>query len=137
VRRQQRGVIFLLLFPLVAFATNYVHWQGDYDKALQQAHQEHKPLLVLVVKDDTPLCNKIIQTTFMNQPYVDRINGEMIAVIVTYEGKLSYPIELYYTTHFPTLFWVDSSSETFLSPPLYERNISIEKMSLLLVLESV
>jgi hypothetical protein len=126
---QQRGVtVFLLLFPLFVYATNYVHWQGDYNKALQQAHQEHKPLLVLVVKDDTPLCNKIIQTTFMNQPYIDRINSEMIAVIVTYDGRLSYPIELYYTTHFPTLFWVDSANETFLYPPLYERNISAESL---------
>ncbi len=124
-------IILLLTLPIVAFS-NYVHWQGDYDKALYQAHQEHKALFVFLVKRETPLCREIIKRVFMNQPYVDRINSEMVAVIVTYEGELSYPIELYYTTHFPTLFWVDSESETFLSRPLYERNISVDGLKNLL-----
>ena len=121
-----KAILFLIL-PMLLLA-NHVHWQGDYDKALQEAHQEHKPLLVLVVKRETPLCGEIIKTTLMNQPYVDRINQEMIAVIVTYEGKLSYPIELYYTTHFPTLFFVNSEHETFLQTPLYEQNITVERL---------
>ena len=48
----------------------------------------------------------------------------MVPVIVTYEGALSYPIEMYYTTIFPTLFFVDSSKETFLKEPLYGERIT-------------
>ena len=62
---------------------------------------------------------------------MDVINNTMVPVIVTYEGALSYPIEMYYTTEFPALFFVDSRRETFLREPLYGEDItkkSIEKM---------
>ena len=67
----------------------------------------------------------------MNKKYVDVINNTMVPVIVTYEGILSYPIEMYYTTTFPALFFVDSSKEIFLREPLYGEDITkkaIEKM---------
>ena len=131
MKKRYRGVIFLLLFYPLLLSANYVHWQGDYNKALQQAHRENKPLLVLVIKRDVPLCGEIIKKVFMNQPYVKQINRDMIAVIVTYEWRVSYPIELFYTTSFPSLFLVNSTDETFLSSPLYEQNISVESLKLL------
>ena len=116
-------ILFWLLFPLVIFA-NHVQWLGDYDKALQKAHKEHKPLLVLVVKHKDPLSNKIIKDHFMNHAYVDVINQKMVPVIVTYEGRSSYPIEMYYTRVFPTLFFVDTKTETFIGEPLYGEEIT-------------
>ncbi len=114
--------LLLWLLPLWLLA-NHVHWLGDYNKALQLAHKEEKPLLVLVVKKDSKICNKILYQQFMNQPYIDTINKKMIAVMVTYEGKRSYPIEMYYTTIFPALFFVDTQTETFLHEPLYGEKI--------------
>jgi len=120
----------ILLFSLLTFSlfANHIHWQGDYNKALQQAHRQQKPLWVLVVKNNEPLCNEIIKNVFMNQPYIKKINSEIIAVIVTYEGKITYPIELYYTTIFPTLFFVEAKKETFLSEPLYGKEITTQKI---------
>ena len=60
----------------------------------------------------------------MNQKYVEHINKNMVPVIVMYEGKLSYPIEMYYTTVFPTLFFVDSQRELFINEPLYGEEIT-------------
>jgi len=120
-------VLLFLLFPILLLA-NYVHWQGNYDEAFQEAHDKKKILLVLVVKRDSPSCNKIIKNIFMKQDYIEKINSDMVAVMVTYQGRLSYPIELYYTTVFPTLFMVNSQNETFLSEPLYEGNISVENL---------
>ena len=111
------------LLSLVTYA-NHVHWMGDYDKALQLAHKQNKLLVVLVVKKNSKMCNKILHQQFMNHPYIDTINDKMIAVMVTYEGKLSYPIEMYYTTVFPTLFLVDTKSEMFMNEPLYGEQIS-------------
>jgi hypothetical protein len=117
-------VIFLwLLMPLVLHA-NHVHWLGEYDKALQLARKVHKPLLVVVVKKDSKSCNTILHTQFMNHSYIDTINEKFISVIVTYEGRTSYPIEMYYTTVFPTLFFVDTQTETFIREPLYGDQIS-------------
>ncbi len=115
-------ILFWLLFTLISSA-NHVQWLGDYDTALQLAHKEHKPLLVLVVKHKDPLSNKIIKDHFMNHDYVDVINQKMIPVIVTYEGRCSYPIEMYYTRIFPTLFFVDTKTETFIGEPMYGERI--------------
>ena len=124
-------VVLFLLFPLLAFS-DHVYWQGNYDKALHQAQTEKKPLLVLVVKRETPLCNEVIKNLFMNQPYIEKINKTMVAVMVTYEGASSYPIELYYTTVFPTLFLVDSQREMFIGEPLYEMDINVTSLEELL-----
>ena len=130
--KQLLKYLLLWLLPLLASA-DHVHWLGNYNKALQKSHREHKPLLVLVVEQDSLLAKKIIKNVFMNQKYVAQINQNMIPVIVTYEGRLSYPIEMYYTRVFPTLFFVDSRNETFLREPLYGEEIkkeAIEKMFL-------
>jgi len=113
----------LWLLTLFTYA-NHVHWLGNYDKALQQAHTEHKPLLVLVVKKDSTLCNTILHTQFMNHSYIYTINEKFIAVMVTYEGRTSYPIEMYYTTVFPSLFFVDTQTEMFMKEPLYGEDIN-------------
>ena len=64
----------------------------------------------------------------MNHKYVDSINQKMIAVIVTYEGSVSYPVEMYYTTVFPTLFLVDTKTETFMNEPLYGTEIKSDTL---------
>ena len=120
--KQLKYLLLLWLLPLWLLA-NHVHWLGDYDKALQLAHKKEKPLFVLVIKNDSKMCNKILYQQFMNQPYIDTINKKMIAVMVTYEGKLSYPIEMYFTTVFPALFFVDTQTETFMHEPLYGEEI--------------
>jgi len=117
--------LLLWLLPFLLQA-NFVNWLGDYNMAYKKALQEKKPLLLLVVKQGTSLSSKIIHTAFMNKPYVDRINCEMVPVIVTYEGALSYPIEIYYTTVFPTLFFVDSSREVSLAEPVYGNAITVK-----------
>jgi len=117
--------VLLWLLPLLLSA-EHVHWLGDYNKALQIAHQTDKPLLVLVVQKNASLSSKIIKNVFMDQKYVAQINEKMVPVIVTYEGVLSYPVEMYYTTVFPTLFFVDSQRELFLREPLYGESITKE-----------
>jgi thioredoxin-related protein len=126
--KQLKYLLLLWLLPLIASA-NYVHWLGDYNKALHLAQKEHKPLLVLVVKKDSKQCNIVIKDQFMDHPYVKSINKKMVSVMVTYEGALSYPIEMYYTTTFPTLFFVDSQKELFSREPLYGNEINSKILS--------
>ena len=38
-------------------------------------------------------------------------------------GKISYPIEMLYSKEFPTIFLIDSKTETFLKKPLYSKEI--------------
>jgi len=59
----------------------------------------------------------------MNRDYIDNLNKKYVAVMLTYEGETSYPIELFYSTVFPTLFFVSSVDEHFLEEPLYGEKI--------------
>ena len=124
---QPLKLFWLWLFPLILSA-NFVHWKGDYTMAHQKALHAHKPLLVLLVKKDSSRSGDMIKHIFMDQPYIDTINEKAVAVIVTYEGKQNYPVEMYYATYFPALFFVDSSKEVFLSEPLYGKAISVKMM---------
>ena len=120
--KQPLKYLILWLLPLLLSA-NFVKWLGNYDDAHQKALKENKPLLVLVVKKNDPLSSTVIKNSFMDQTYVDSINAQTVPVIVIYEGKLSYPREMYYTTEFPALFFVDSKREVFLKDPLYGEKI--------------
>ena len=119
--------LILWLLPLVVSAS-FVNWLGDYDKAYQKALKEKKFLLVLVVKEHDHLSSSIIKNSFMDKRYVDVINHKFVSVIVTYEGVLSYPVEMYYTTVFPALFFVDSQREIFLKEPLYGGEIDVKSI---------
>jgi len=123
-------ILLTLCFFIISIHADHVHWLANYDKALQKAQKEHKPLMVLLVKKECPSCNDVIKNSFMGQKYVTLLNQKFVSVIVTYEGRESYPIEMFYSTIFPTLFFVSSQTEVFLSEPLYGESIdekSIEK----------
>ena len=124
-------MLFTLFFFTLFINADHIHWLGNYDKALQRAQKEHKSLMVLLVKKECPSCNAVIRDAFMGQEYVKYLNQKFVSVIVTYEGRESYPIEMFYSTNFPTLFFVNSQIETFLSEPLYGKSIderSIKKI---------
>jgi len=116
-------LIILLLTSFVLYSKN-IHWLGDYDKAFKIAKNEHKVLMVFLVKRECKSCNDIIKKVFMDKPYIQTLNKKVISVIVTYESKQNYPIEMYYSTTFPTLFFVNSKNEHFLTTPLYGKTIN-------------
>ena len=116
------------LFLQLSVSADHIHWLGNYDKALQKAQKEHKPLMVLLVKKKCLSCNDVIKDFFMGQKYVKALNQKFVSVIVTYEGRESYPIEMFYSTIFPTLFFVSSQTETFLAKPLYGESIKVNSI---------
>ena len=121
-------MLFALFFFTLFIDADHIHWLGNYDKALQKAQKEYKPLMVLLVKKECPSCNDMIKDSFMGQGYIKHLNQKFISVIVTYEGRESYPIEMFYSASFPTLFFVSSQTEGFLSEPLYGKSIDKNKI---------
>lgn len=111
-------LLLTILLPIALYA-NQISWLGDYNKALQLAQKEHKPLMVLLVKKNCPKCNQFIVKNFMNKPYIKRLNKEFICTIVTFDAKASYPIEMLYSTIFPKLFFIDSQRELPIKKPSY------------------
>ena len=111
----------LIILTIVNFA-NSVAWLGSYDKALNRAKKEHKALLILLIKRGDNSKN-VVAKYFTNKEYIDRINKGYVAVILYFNNKTSYPIELLYTREFPTLFLLNSQTETFIKKPLYSKEI--------------
>jgi len=127
-----KSILFLLFFTSLLFS-QALSWRGEYDKAHQEALRRHKPLLVLVVKKDDAKIREVLRNVFMNQSYIEALNEKVVAVMATYEGGSSYPIELYYTTRFPALFLVDER-EVFLTKPIYSDEITANRIQALLEL---
>ena len=122
--------ILALVATLIIFGySNHINWLGDYDMALAKAQKEKKPMMVLLVKKECKSCNNVIVKYFMKQDYIERLNKKFISVIVNYEEKSSYPIELLYSSSFPTLFFINSKNESFLIEPIYKNGFSISKLS--------
>jgi len=43
-------ILLTVWFFTIFINADYIHWLGNYDKALQKAQKEHKHLMVLLVK---------------------------------------------------------------------------------------
>ena len=105
------------MFNTITYAS-YINWKWDYEKALLIAKKQNKDLMIFLRKKDCIDCEKMLKTTLINQSYIDKINDKYISVIVTYEDKNDYPIEMFYTLEFPSLFFVNSKDESFITPPI-------------------
>lgn len=99
-------LLFSLLLSL-SLNASYINWQGDYESAHREALAQNKSLLILLVNKNQKATQKLLQETFMNQPYIEEINKNFISILVTKGQKSSYPIELLYTLEYPTLFFLD------------------------------
>jgi hypothetical protein len=117
----------VLIFIITLTFANHIKWQGSYAKALERAKIENKSLMVLLIKSNCKECQRVVKDIFSNKEYVDELNSKFISVIINFDSRVSYPIEMYYSNDFPTLFFVNSKSETFIKKPIY-RDITEQKI---------
>ena len=112
-----KKVLWIILLALQLHA-EHIAWCSTYDKAHKKALKEHKPLMVLLVKKECPPCHKILRTTFQAQPYIHEVNTLFVSVVVTKGQTQSYPIEMLYTTTYPSVFFLNSE-ELFIGENIY------------------
>ncbi len=123
----KRFALLFFLFCALLYSKS-LSWRGDYDKALIEARDSDKVLLVLLVKNGCKKCNEVLKKVFTDQPYIKSLNQKVIAVLINKDYKNSYPIEMYYTTIYPTLFFVNPQNETFIKEPIY-KNITKDDLN--------
>lgn len=75
--------------------------------------------MIFIASTKTNKSREILQKYFKNERYIDFLNKNFINVLVTVEYKTSYPIELFYTTEFPSIFFASYKDESFLTHPIY------------------
>jgi len=114
--------LLLVVFFSVTLFANHINWLGSYNEALQKAKNQGKPLMVLLIKNNCKICKDIVYKAFSKQDYIKDLNKKYIAVIVNFNNE-DYPVELFYSTDFPTLFFIDSKRETFIKEPWYKMQI--------------
>lgn len=98
----------------------HIRWQNEYEKALLEAKKEKKKIVLLVLKKECVECKTIFIDIFKDSEVEAKISSEYIPIVVFFEDKNSYPIELFYTQLFPTLFFVSQEDESFLQEPLFK-----------------
>lgn len=76
-------------------------------------------MMVVLRKRDCEDCQKMFVKTFKNQSYIKQINESFICIVVSYEEKNNYPIEMFYTLDFPALFFVNNKDESFITKPVF------------------
>lgn len=112
-------IILLLILLLNTLFSNTISWHANYEQALKKAHQEKKNILLFIASSQNKNSNEILKNYFLNQDYIDYLNATFINVLVTVEHQTSYPIELFYTTTFPTIFFVSYKDESVLTHPIH------------------
>ena len=128
MKTRKLKLFWFWLLPMLLCA-EFVHWQGDYASAHRLARKTDKPLLVLITRTHDANTSTILRHTFTDQSYVQTINTKTVPVIVYADKRASYPVEMYYTTRFPTLFIVDAKQELFLHAPLYPHQITPKRLN--------
>ena len=98
--------------------------ENSYNSAHQKAIKMNKILLVYLIKKNCAYCNGELMKIMQNKRLSALIDKKTVFVIVNQEQKESYPIEMLYTTDYPTLFFLDKY-ELFHCQSL-QRNIEVQ-----------
>lgn len=124
-------IILILILLLSNLFSNNISWYHSYEKALITAQKEKKNLMLFIASTKSYNSNEILKQYFLNQNYVEYINKNFISVLITIEHKTSYPIELFYTTSFPSIFFASHKDESYLTHPIYKFNSKEEFLNTL------
>ena len=112
-------ILLILILLLSNLFSNNISWYHSYDKALEIAQKEKKNMMLFIASSKDKNSNEILRKHFQNQDYINYLNTNFISVLITVEHKTSYPIELFYTTNFPSIFFASHKDESFLTHPIY------------------
>jgi thioredoxin-related protein len=113
-------IILILILLLSNLSSNNISWYSSYDKALEIAKKEKKNMMLFIASSKDKNSNEILRKYFQNQEYINYLNANFINVLITVEYKTSYPIELFYTRSFPSIFFASYKDESFISHPIYD-----------------
>jgi hypothetical protein len=112
-------ILLILILLFTNLLSNNISWYSSYDKAFYIAQKEKKNIMLFISSSKDNNSNEILKKYFMNQEYIDYLNKNFINVLISVEHKSSYPIELFYTTSFPSIFFASYKDESFLTHPIY------------------
>ncbi len=81
--------------------------ESNYEVAQQKALKSNKILLVFLTKKECTYCNKELRKILNSKNITSLIEKKAIFLLVYKAQYESFPRELLYATHYPTLFFLD------------------------------
>ena len=87
----RRGWIFILIalafiaFIMIRDARRSIDWADDYQSAVQQAGQTHKPLFLVFVKPGESDCERMKNSTYVDDRIIKYISRNFVSVILNVE----------------------------------------------------
>jgi len=66
--------VLILFLTISTIYASHINWQGNYTKALQQAREENKVLMVLLIKNNCKECKDIVRDLFIDKPYIEKLD---------------------------------------------------------------
>lgn len=104
-------MIMILVCNLMAISAQDAAWvldaQTDLNKAFNKARDEHKMILLVVVKEDCSWCEKMVFDTLKDENIQENLKN-MITVIADINDKLPSGFKAKLT---PTVFFIDPKSK--------------------------
>ncbi len=83
--------------------------ESDYNRAHQKAMQSDKIFIIFLTEKECVACNKELMKIMNAKNVSSLIEKNAIFVVVYKEQKNTFPIEMLYTTQYPTLFFLDKN----------------------------
>jgi len=87
----------------------YMHYETNYDKALQKAKNEHKPLFMVVVTNGCPFCEKLMDR-ILTKDYVREYIGKKYVTLIMNKEQQKVPTK-YLRLFEPVTYIIDPDSE--------------------------
>lgn len=111
-----RPLLFFLLLTLLQGAGS--RWYGNYGQARNEAIKERKTLLVYLISVEEKQNPGLIRQIASDINVSHRFFQRFVPVVLLSDSRSRYPIELYYGTVLPALFFMDPVREVPLRPML-------------------
>ena len=114
--------IFLVLVALISSlmaadaesAAMELDYYENFDKALLVAKKENKLLMLVMVQDPCPFCDKLIENTLSDAKVKAELK-DVVCVVIDKTGK--YP-EAFKTSFVPRTYFLDSKKEKIVAEAL-------------------
>jgi len=120
-------IVLLLLMTLTLFASNakdaafMLDYKEVYKIALKEAKQEHKILMMVIVKEPCPYCDKLVENT-LDTPLIKEKLTDFVPLIVAHDA--SYP-DKFRPPFRPMTLFIDPNDSSILKSLAGYRDVDV------------
>jgi len=109
-----KKILYAILFVIsIAYGDdNNLTIYHDYNKSLQIAQKENKPLFILFSKENCQWCKKLKSEIFTNNQILNRLKNEYTILFLD-KNRDKYPLDKYEIIAVPTVFLVSPKEEIY------------------------